>query len=86
MLETLKVALILILYVALISLPGVAVTVVGWWLLNRVRPGFLRTFFRAGLLATAITPTIYGHAGRFQRSFLSSSLRVTNGWQESFPF
>src|ERR1700734_2016383 len=63
MLETFKVALILILYAAVISLPGVGIAFLGWWLSRTMRPVSVQTVFRSGLLATAITPTIYGHAG-----------------------
>jgi hypothetical protein len=63
MLAEFKAALLLILYVALVCLPGAGATALGWWLSRSVRPVFVQTFFRAGLLATALTPTIYGHAG-----------------------
>jgi hypothetical protein len=63
MLETLKVALSLILYVAVISLPGMGIAFLGWWLSRTMRPVSVQTVFRAGLLATAVTPSFYGHAG-----------------------
>lgn len=52
--------LLLILYTALISLPGFAVAFLGWRLSRTVRPVFFQTLLRAGLIAAA-TPTIYGH-------------------------
>src|ERR1700733_5374620 len=63
MLETFKVALTLILYVAVISLPGMGIAFLGWWLSRTMRPVSVQTLFRAGLLATAITPSFHGHAG-----------------------
>ncbi len=63
MLVTFKVALILILYAVVISLPGVGVAFLGWRLSRTMRPVSAQTLFSAGLLATAITPSFYGHAG-----------------------
>jgi phosphoglycerol transferase MdoB-like AlkP superfamily enzyme len=63
MLNTAGAALGVIAFLALISLPGVVITFIGWRLSRDLRPLAVRTVFRAGLLATAVTPTIYGHAG-----------------------
>jgi hypothetical protein len=63
MLETFKVALILVLYATVISLPGAGIAFLGWRLSRTMTPVFLQTLFRAGLLATAITPSFYGEAG-----------------------
>jgi hypothetical protein len=63
MLQNVKVAVILIAYLLLISLPGLAVALIGWHLSHRIRPVSVQVFCRAGLIAAALTPSFYGHAG-----------------------
>lgn len=53
----------LVLYAGLISLPGMGIACLGWRSSRAMRPVFVQTFFRAGLLATTITPSVHGHAG-----------------------
>lgn len=63
MFENLALVAMLILYAAVISIPGFVIALLGWRLSRGIRPVSVQTFFRAGLIATAVTPTIYGHAG-----------------------
>ena len=55
--------LLLVLYVVVISLPGIGVAYVGWKFSDRWHSFSAQTFFRASLIAVAVTPSIYGHAG-----------------------
>jgi hypothetical protein len=57
------VALALAAWVALISLPGIGVTYLGWRLSRNMRPVLGQAVFRAGLIAITITPSIWGHGG-----------------------
>jgi hypothetical protein len=61
--QTLETAIILILYAALISLPGLAITLTAWRLSRGMQHGWARMLFRSGLIAVLVTPSIYGHAG-----------------------
>lgn len=63
MLQALTTAITLILYAALISVPGLLLTFIGWRLSRGMRPGWGRILLRSGLIAVLVTPTIYGHAG-----------------------
>ena len=55
--------LLLCIWLILISLPGLALTFIGWKLSRRLQPIWARNFLRATLIAMLLTPTIYGHAG-----------------------
>jgi hypothetical protein len=58
-------------YVILISLPGIGIAYLGWRSSRKLRPVSAQTFFRAGLIATAITPSFWGHAGFLPAIFLA---------------
>jgi hypothetical protein len=62
-LETAGAVLTVVLYAVIISLPGLGIAYIGWRSSRAMRPVSVQTLFRAGLLATAITPSVYGHAG-----------------------
>ena len=55
--------LVLVLYAVVVSLPGIGVAYVGWKLSRRWHSVLAQTFFRAGLIAVAITPSVWGHTG-----------------------
>jgi hypothetical protein len=55
------VALALAAWLALILLPGIVVTYLGWRLSRNMRPVSGQTVFRSGLIALTITPPIWGH-------------------------
>jgi hypothetical protein len=55
------VMLALVAWLVLISLPGIGVTYLGWKLSRNMRPISVQAVFRAGLIAIAITPSIWGH-------------------------
>ena len=55
--------LLLLIGLILISLPGLALTYLGWKLSRALQPAWARSFLRATLIAILLTPTIYGHAG-----------------------
>jgi hypothetical protein len=61
--ERLLMMLTIVAYLALISMPGIGVTYLGWKLSRNMRPILVQTIFRAGLIAFAITPSVWGHAG-----------------------
>ena len=61
--ERLFVVLALAVWLALISLPGIGVTYLGWRLSRNVRPILVQAVFRAGLIAITMTPSIWGHGG-----------------------
>jgi hypothetical protein len=48
-------------WLVLISLPGIGIAYLGWKLSRSMRPIFRQAVFRAGLIAIAITPSIWGH-------------------------
>ena len=60
-LERLFVMLTLGAWLALISLPGIGVTYLGWKFSRNMRSIFVQAVFRGGLIAIAITPSIWGH-------------------------
>lgn len=74
-LERLFVVLAVVAWVALISLPGIGVTYIGWKLSRNVKPLFIQAVFRAGLMAIAITPSIWGHGGILPAVFLACVLQ-----------
>lgn len=49
--------------VLVVCIPSVILGVIGWKISVNIQKEWLRTFVRAGVLATAFTPTIYGHSG-----------------------
>jgi len=55
--------LLFLIWLILISLPGLALTYMGWKLSRALKPIWARSFLRATLIALLLTPTIYGHAG-----------------------
>jgi hypothetical protein len=55
--------LFMILYAVVISLPGLGIAYVGWKLSRRWQSTAAQTLFRAGLIAMAVTPSVWGHAG-----------------------
>jgi len=55
--------LFLLIWLALISLPGLALTYIRWRLSRALQPIWARAVLRATLIALLLTPTIYGHAG-----------------------
>jgi hypothetical protein len=71
----LLVILALVAWVTLISLPGIGITYIGWKLSRNVRPIFIQAVFRAGLIAIAITPSVWGHGGILPAIFLASVLQ-----------
>jgi hypothetical protein len=66
---------VLVAWLALISLPGIGVTCLGWRLSRNMRPIFVQAVFRAGLIAIAITPSIWGHGGILPAIFLAFVLQ-----------
>jgi hypothetical protein len=55
--------LVLFLYAVVISLPGIGAAYVGWKFSREWHSLSAQTFFRASLIAVAVTPSIWGHAG-----------------------
>jgi hypothetical protein len=55
--------LFMILYAVVVSLPGLGVAYLGWKLSSRWQSMTVQTLFRAGLIAVAVTPSVWGHAG-----------------------
>jgi hypothetical protein len=55
--------LLLVLYAVVISLPGIGAAYVGWKFSREWHSFSAQTFFRASLIAVAVTPSIWGHAG-----------------------
>ena len=55
------VMLFLVVWIALISLPGIGITYVGWKVSRNLKPVVAQAAFRAGLIAITITPSIWGH-------------------------
>ena len=55
--------LVLFLYAVVISLPGIGVAYVGWRSSREWHSLSAQTLFRASLIAVAVTPSIWGHAG-----------------------
>ncbi len=51
----------LLVWVVLISLPGIGITYLGWKVSRNMRPLMAQAAFRAGLIAITITPSIWGH-------------------------
>lgn len=46
-----------------IFLPSVLIAFVGWKITRKIQNEYVRIVVRSGVLSTALTPTIYGHAG-----------------------
>lgn len=59
-----------LLYVTLISLPGIGIAYL-IWKLSRNMPMVAQAIFRAGVFAIAITPAFWGHAGFLPAIFLA---------------
>ena len=59
-----------LLYVTLISLPGIGIAYL-IWKLSRNMPMVAQAIFRAGVFAIAITPSFWGHAGFLPAIFLA---------------
>jgi hypothetical protein len=74
-LERLFMMLIIVAYLALISMPGIGVTYLGWRLSRNMRPILVQAVFRAGLISIAITPSVWGHGGIFPAIVLALVLQ-----------
>lgn len=61
--EAILVVLALLVLAVLVSLPGIVVAWLGWKLSRNIRPVLFQALLRAGLIAVAVTPSFYGHAG-----------------------
>jgi hypothetical protein len=64
-----------LLWLALISLPGIGVTYLGWKLSRNMQPVFLQAAFRSGLIAIALTPSLWGHGFIVPAIFLAAALQ-----------
>ena len=60
--EKLVAIVFLVAFAAVMSLPGLLVTFLGWKISRKLRPLFFQAACRAGILAVALTPSFYGHA------------------------
>lgn len=73
--------LVLIVYVALISLPGIGISYLGWRLSGNLRPVWVQAMLRGGLLAAAVTRrytdrySVYGHGGILPAIFVALVLK-----------
>src|SRR5690349_2333687 len=67
--HALLVILVLACWAAIVSLPGIALTCLGWNLSVRLSP-VPQVVFRATVIALFLTPTIFGHAGLFPALFI----------------
>jgi hypothetical protein len=85
LLGTVGAVLAVVLYVALISLPGLGIAYLGWRFSRAMRPVSLQTLFRAGVLATAVTPSVYGHAGILPAIILVFVLHGHERWAGILP-
>lgn len=63
MAETVFDILVLMAYTVLVSLPGIFVTWIGWKLSRRIASPFTQIVLRATMVAVALTPSFWGHAG-----------------------
>jgi hypothetical protein len=64
-LDRIFVMLTVVVWLALISLPGIGLTYLGWKLSRNMNPILVQAVFSSGLIAIAITPSIWGHGGIF---------------------
>jgi len=62
--------LFLLLWLVLVSLPGIGLTYLGWRFSRSLQPAWSQTLVRATLLAIALTPSIFGHAGPMPAIFV----------------
>ena len=60
----------LLLWLLLISLPGIALTYLGWKFSRSVQPIWARNLLRATVIALCLTPSVYGHAGPMPAIFV----------------
>jgi hypothetical protein len=65
------VVLAVLLYATLVSLPGIGIAYLTWKLSRNMRPILAQAIFRAGILAIAVTPAFWGHAGFLPAIFLA---------------
>jgi hypothetical protein len=56
-------ALLLLIIVAIVSLPGLGLAYIGCYAVRSFEPVLVRNLFRATFIALFVTPTYYGHAG-----------------------
>jgi hypothetical protein len=73
--ETIGAVLFVLAWVALVMLPGIAISYVGWKLSRNMRPILAQAIFRAGLMAITTSPSIWGHAGILPAIFLALILQ-----------
>lgn len=59
-----------LLYATLVSLPGIGIAYLTWKISRNVRPILAQAVFRGGIVAIAITPGVWGHAGILPAIFL----------------
>jgi hypothetical protein len=64
------VLLVIVWFVAIFS-PGIVVAYLGWRLSSDWLSVSAQTFFRAALIAIAVAPSIWGHAGFFPAIFVA---------------
>jgi len=55
--------LVVLLYAALVLLPGIGIAYLTWKLSRNMRSILAQATFRAGIFAIAVTPSFWGHAG-----------------------
>ena len=53
--------LALIIWLGVMSLPGLVLTYLGWMLSRAMQPARARNLLRAALIAVLLTPTMFGH-------------------------
>ena len=68
------VVLVVLLYAALVSLPGIGIAYLTWKLSRNMRPILAQAIFRAGIFAIAVTPAFWGHAGFLPAILLAFAL------------
>jgi len=72
------VALALVTWLALISLPGIVVTYLVWRLSRNMRPALGQTVFRSWLIAPTITHQFVDTEKSFPQSFSPSDCKIGN--------
>jgi hypothetical protein len=67
-LETLIMAAAVVLFIILISLPGIGISYLGWRFSRSLRRVSAQTVFRTGVIAVATTPSVWDMQARCQQS------------------
>lgn len=75
-----RVVALVLLFAALISLPGIGIAYLTWKLSRNIRPILVQAIFRAGVFAIVVTPAFWGHAGFLPAIFLVSVLHGRDRW------